>query len=267
MADHPTATVVPADALLDLARARAWGFYAALVCAILLLAGPMAPFLVIPVGWPFLGEQLGVHQFHDIGVATLLWLMLIGLITQFRHARRQVGAMQQTLVIVILMLVATASARPATLLSPLLLPFGFAFLAAGLHPARGEIARIRWHLDLPAAAASVAAAVPLLAYAAQQLRLDSSALPMVAHGGHWTAMASLAATIAALALLSANRPRGWRIPAWSAGAAATLFGVASFSLQHQASSVAPVWSGLAVAWGIGFILLNEARIRHDGSLP
>jgi hypothetical protein len=238
-------------------RARLLGFYGAAAGAVLLLAVPMAPFLVIPVAWPVLSEQLGIHQFHDIGVASLLWLMLIGLAAQFWKPRRQVAAMQQTLIVVLIMVGATALARPGTLLGPLLLPFGLAFLAATLHPLRGQIVQVGRRFDAPVFALFAMGAGPLLVYAAHQLRLDSTLIPLAAHGGHWTAMATLAAAILALALLLATRPPGWRIPAWSAGSAAMLFGVASFSLQHQASSVGRGWSLLAVAWGASLIVVSE----------
>jgi hypothetical protein len=187
--------------------------------------------------------------------------MLLGLVAQFSHPRRQVAAMQQTLIVIVVLLGATAVGRPGTLLSPLLLPFGLAFVAALLHPARDEIARLGRCVDRPVFALSAIAAGPLLFYAAQQLRLDSSVLPLVAHGGHWTSMASLVAAVLVLALLTATKPLGWRIPAWSAGAAMILFGVASFSLQHQASSIGRGWSLLAVVWGASLIVLNEIWAR------
>lgn len=255
------AVLVPGAGTPEVARARLWAFRVMLALAVLLLAAPMAPFLIIPVGWPFLGEQLGVHQFHDVGVASLLWLLLVGLLAQLRRPVRQVGAMQQTLIVALLMLGATAIARPATLLSPLLVPLILAYGVAAVHPARREVARIRWRLDPVVAGFVAVAAGPLLAFARQQLSYDFSALPVVAHGGHWTTMATLATAIPVLALFSATRPRGWRVPAWSAGAAAILFGVASFALDHRPSSVGPIWSALAVGWGAGFIVLSELRQR------
>jgi hypothetical protein len=236
-------------------------FWIALITAVLMLALPMAPFLVIPVAWPFLAEQTGTHQFHDVGVATLLWLMLLGLLVQFRGARRQVGAMQQTLLVIGMFIGATAVTRPATLLQPLMFSFALPFVVAVLHPARLDVARIRWRLDPWLGAGAAMSAVPFLAYGWQQLRLDSSHLPLVAHGGHWTTMATVAAAIPALALLGAGRPSGWRVPAWSAGGAAILLGVASLSLQHRPSSVGPAWSALTIVWGLSFIILGIARSR------
>lgn len=222
----------------------------------------MAPFLVIPVAWPFLSEQLGAHHFHDIGVATLLWLMLIGLLVQYRGPERQVAPMQQTLVVILVLVIATAIARPGTLLGPLLLPFGLAFIAAALHPSRREIGRLRTPPDLPLLLLAAAAAVPAFLYARGQLRLDSSGLPVVAHGGHWTSMATLAAAVVVLAVVASTKPRGWSILVWSAGGAALLFGVASFFLQQQASSIGQHWSALVVAWSLAFLVAGSVRLAR-----
>jgi hypothetical protein len=258
MADEPLATPDPS-------RLRYRAFLLALGLAVLLLALPMAPFLVIPVAWPFLGEQLGAHQLHDVGVATLLWLLLAGLLSQFRRTGEQVGGMQQTLLVVLVFLTATSIGRPGTLLQPMILAFLAPIPVALLHPARREVARVRWRVDPWVAVPAVAAAVPLLAYARGQLALDASFIPVFAHGGHWTTMAAVAASIPVVGLLAAGRPPGWRVPAWSAGLAAILFGAAFLALQHRPSSVGMGWSGMAVAWGLGFIVLSEVRGRRPVS--
>lgn len=242
-------------------RPRVLGFYVALTGAILLLAVPMAPFLIIPAAWPFLGEQLGIHQFHDIGVASVLWLVLMGLVVQYREPARHVAAMQQALVVILVLLAATAVARPGTLINPLLLPFALAIVAAAMHPSRREIGQLRRDLDLPLFAVAALAAGPAFIYVRGQLRLDSSLLPLAAHGGHWTSMATLAAAVIVLAFLSATRPRGWPVLIWSAGSAAFLFGLASFFLPHQASSVGQGWSVLAMAWAMAFALTGIVRWR------
>jgi hypothetical protein len=78
----------------------------------------------------------------------------------------------------------------------------------------------------------------------RQLGLDHSALPLAAHGGHWTAMATLAVSIVVLVLLAATRPRGWRVPVWSVAGAALLFGAVSATLPHMPSSIGPIWGAL-----------------------
>jgi hypothetical protein len=260
--------VIPVAATLDrvaprLARARRLAFYVVLTAALLLLAGPMAPFLVIPVAWPFMAEELGAHRFHDIGVSTMLWLMIVGLFMQFRHARQQIAAMQQGLLVIVTMLALTALSRPETLAtpSPLLLFFGLAIAVAALHPARADIARLRLRADPFVAGVALLAAGPVFVYARGQLRLDHSALPLAAHGGHWTAMAILTVALVLLALLGSTRPSGWQVPVWSAGATALLFGISSAALPHMPSSPGPFWGLLAAVWGISYVATAAVRFR------
>jgi len=251
------ADVAPAA---PLAGTRRWAFFLAVGAALLVVA-PMAPFLVIPLAWPFMAEELGVHHVHDIAVSAMLWLMVGGLLMQLRGAQRQVAAMQQVLIVVLTMLLLTAISRPQTLagFDPLFLVFALIFLAAALHPARSEIARVRLRADPFLAGLAILAAGPLLVYGWGQLRLDHSALPLALHGGHWTAMAILAVVIVALALLAATRPRGWRVPAWSVGGAALLLGISSAVLPLLPSSIGPGWGALAALWGCIFVATAEVR--------
>jgi hypothetical protein len=251
-------------------RVRRWAFRIVLAAALLLIAAPMAPFLVIPVAWPFLVEDLGVCLVHDVGVAVLLWWLIAGLLAQARDAGRQVGAMQQVLLVILAMVGLMALTRPATLLSPMLLFFGLVFVGAALHPARAELARMRQGADRYVAALGLIIAGPLLGYAVGQLRLDGSALTPATHGGHWTTMATVAVLIFVLALLAATRPCGWRVPAWSAGVAALLFGIASASQPDVPSSIGPAWGALTAVWAVVFVLVAEWRFRRQGagtSLP
>jgi hypothetical protein len=230
--------------------------------AALLLAVPMLPFLVIPFAWPFLAEQLGVHRVHDIAVSSMLWLVLAGLLAQLKSPARQVGAMQQVVLVSVSLLGTTAITRPATLLGPLTVILLLGIATAFLHPARASVVRLAKRFDRVIAVYALASAVPLGMFAVGQLRLDAPWMPIEAHGGHWTAVASLMIAILALALLSATRPAGWRVPAWSAGCAALLYGIASVALPLMPSSIGPYWGALLAAWGLGLVLLAE--VRHRG---
>jgi hypothetical protein len=75
----------------------------------------------------------------------------------------------------------------------------------------------------------------------------------------------VAVSIVVLALLSATRPRGWRVPAWSAGGGALLLGISSAALPQMPSSIGPAWGALAAAWGVAFVAVAEVRYR--GSPP
>jgi hypothetical protein len=261
MADSPDPAIALGDVAPHLPRVRIRAFYAALTLAVLLFAAPAAPFLIVPVAWPFLGDELGVHQVHDIARATLMWFLVAGLLAQFRRAEHQIGAMQQVVLVVLVTLSTTAISRPASLLSPLLVVFGVALIVAALHPSRAEVVRMARRVDPLLTALALVAAGPLVMYGRGQLRFDADGVPIAAHGGHWTMMSVVAFSIVALALLVATRPRGWRVPAYSAAGAAVLFGVSSAVLPHRPSSVGPVWGALTAAWGIAFVLLAEIRYR------
>lgn len=88
------------------------------------------------------------------------------------------------------------------------------------------------------------------------------------HYGHWSAMGAYALSIVALAAVSALRPPGWRLPAWGAGTAATVYGVASLAAAGEASAALPLWAVLSIVWGIGFIVLAEReRDRSISAAP
>ena len=85
----------------------------------------------------------------------------------------------------------------------------------------------------------------------------------VVHYGHWSAMGAFNLVIAGLALVAALRPPGWRLPAWSAGLSALLFGAASIANPGDASALNVYWSVLAIAWGVGFIVIAEVTKRES----
>jgi len=89
----------------------------------------------------------------------------------------------------------------------------------------------------------------------------------VVHYGHWSAMGAFNLIVAGLALVAALRPPGSRLPAWSAGLSAVLFGAASIANPGDASALNVYWSVLAIAWGIGFIVIAEAMRRESAPTP
>ena len=85
----------------------------------------------------------------------------------------------------------------------------------------------------------------------------------VVHYGHWSAMGAFNLIITGLAFVAALRPPGWRLPAWSAGLSALLYGAASIANPGDASAANRYWSVFAIAWGIGFIVIAEATKRES----
>jgi hypothetical protein len=94
---------------------------------------------------------------------------------------------------------------------------------------------------------------------AAQLSPEETAL--VEHFFHWPGMAAVAAAIILVGLLAALRIRGWRVSAWTAGLALAYYGLVSVLTPGDASSGGSLWGGLAIAWGIVFIILAEREAR------
>jgi hypothetical protein len=84
---------------------------------------------------------------------------------------------------------------------------------------------------------------------------------------HWTTMSGLVLGIAAVALLTALRPSGWRIPAWCAGLAAAVYGLASVVYPRYAGASGRGWGTLALAGGVAFIAVAEVERRLRETLP
>jgi hypothetical protein len=94
---------------------------------------------------------------------------------------------------------------------------------------------------------------------AAQLTPEETAL--VEHFFHWPGMAAVAVAIILVGVLAALRIRGWRVSAWTAGLALAYYGLVSVLSPGDASSGGSLWGGLAIAWGIAFIILAERQAR------
>ena len=129
-----------------------------------------------------------------------------------------------------------------------------------LHPAQGEFFRRGAALSRTLLAITVSDAVPLVAYAldmAAQAR-DLEGPPH--HVQRLSTMAAMALAIVLTGLLAALQTRGWRIPAWSAGTAAILFGLASVVFPDQPGTVGRGTGGVAIAGGVLFIAVAEWEV-------
>jgi hypothetical protein len=81
------------------------------------------------------------------------------------------------------------------------------------------------------------------------------------HADRLAEMAATAVAIVLVALLAAVQPRGWRISAWSAAAAAMVVGLASVVFPDAPGAMGRAWGAVAVAWGLMFGLAAEWQAR------
>lgn len=241
----------------SLGRFHRPAFYVAVVGALALfgvLLRDMLPLVV--TGWY---TDIGSHRLHDLNFFALIWLALIGLVLQlYDPADRVTAVVVPVLVMGPLAVLAVTTGSSIAMLPILFTVVGL--VVAALHPAGRSILRVDRVEDVDARLLGllVVAAVPLLAYAGDQLVTQYTVADEHAALVHYGGMAVLAVLILLFGLLAAVRRRDWRFAAWSAGVLAVYLGASSAAFPALASSAGPMWGGLAVVWGVGFVVAVEA---------
>ena len=199
----------------------------------------------------------------DLGYGVLFGIILTaGLLVQLRGPERKIAGLQQAFLVVPALVVGSAIASDSQNLVPALIILPAIGILLALHPAREEFLRrgaaLRWTL----LAITVIAAVPLVAYA---LDMGAQARDLEGpphHVQRLSTMAAMALAIVLTGLLAALQTRGWRIPAWSAGTAAIVFGLASVVFLDQPGAVGRGWGGVAIVGGVLFIAVAEWEVRR-----
>lgn len=254
------------------------------------------------LGW-FAEEGAISHRVHLIVFGWVFVLSFVGLLAHLRRPETKVAQMYQVLIalgfIVATTIIVDRLVDPVVI-SFLILPL----LLVALHPNRSGLRRPSTNMSKTLMALALVATIPLSVDAFVQVRIgldasrvapqiledideslsdaeferqfnaaarratDSAAeAEQVVHYGHWSAMGAFNLILIGLALLAAVRPPGWRLPAWSAGLSAVLFGVASIANPGDASAINAYWSVIAIAWGIGFIVIAEVTRRDSAPSP
>jgi hypothetical protein len=67
--------------------------------------------------------------------------------------------------------------------------------------------------------------------------------------------------IALVAALAALRTTGWRVPLWSAAAAAAVWGLACVFRPDAPGSEGRIWGLLALVWALAFALAGRREAR------
>jgi hypothetical protein len=169
---------------------------------------------------------------------------------------------------------AVAVAAVLTQTSMQLLPAGALLLIAGilyvLGPHRTDAPpvaasnTVRWaaRIDTPTLLLTLAAAPPLLWFAAEMVRSARAGLypndDITAGFNHWPMQAALPLAILATAGLAALRQVGWQVSAWTVTVGTAWMGVFSVAYPHHAGSFGRIGGGAAIVWSI---LLAAATLR------
>lgn len=220
------------------------------------------------------------HRVHDVTFGLLVTTGIVGLLAQLRRPSKYVAGMLMALIPFTGLLLAAALVDAGEIIeridqdsgtlrrNPLYLVAAVTLVAALLHPAgRGffrsfSVSRVNW---LMLALVGIAA-VPLLSYASNQIRLQQGSLSnehVVL--GHYAFMAALSFTIIGVGLLSSLRPDGWRLTAWVTGLLPALLGLTSIIYPDASSSLDLIWALAAIAWGVAFIAWAE--LTKDAKVP
>jgi hypothetical protein len=147
----------------------------------------------------------------------------------------------------------------------------FAALTLGatvLHPAGRDlfrsfsVARVNWVM----LALVIMAAVPLLAFAVANLRLQMSVANDHAALGHYGFMAAFSLTVIAVAVIASLRPVGWKLSAWTAGLLPALLGITSLIYPNIDSSLDRGWSMAAIVWSVALVAA-AVLTRNPRPLP
>jgi hypothetical protein len=102
-------------------------------------------------------------------------------------------------------------------------------------------------------------AVPLIGYALSMAAQARQLAGPPHHVLRLTTMAAMAVALPLVGLLAAFQTRGWRIPAWSAGIAVAVFGLASLIFPYDWGSAGRAWGSVAIGGGALFVVVAELR--------
>jgi hypothetical protein len=223
-----------------------------------------------------LGSFLGMahfteplHRIHDLTYGFLFTTAVVGLLAQLRRPSKNVAGMLMALTPwVALLLAAVLSGDAGVIRSAerMLVATG-TIVAVVVHPRRRDlfrsfsISRVNWVMF----GLVIAVAVPLIAFAATNVGLQSTSTSEHAVMGHYGFMAAFAFTVIGVGLLASLRPEGWRIPAWVAGLLSAFLGVASLVYSDVDSSLGPGWALAAIGWGAAFVAAAALTPTPEGS--
>lgn len=210
----------------------------------------------------FLDEETVVH---DLGYGAITGLLVpAALLAHVRRPGTAVAALQQ------LALCAAAYALAGAIADA-----GYLLLGAGLglvllallvlHPVGGMFFALPDEVSPLLAGAALLPAVPLTLYALDAAERQRTGAPPVDFHvglGSWGGLTAMGFGIALTAGLAAARTTGWRVPTWSAAAAAAVWGGGSFLHPDAPGSEGRIWGALAVAWAVLFVLAAHAVQRR-----
>jgi len=199
----------------------------------------------------------------DLGYGALVGIILTtGLAVQLRAPQRKIAGTQQAALVIPALLIGSAIASDTQNLFPALIVTTAVGILLALHPARGEFLKKGGVISPTLLAITILGAIPLIAYAVEMGAQARDLQGPPHHVQRLSTMAAMAFAIVLTGLLAAAKTPGWRIPAWSTGAAAIVFGLASMAFPDNPGAPGRGWGILTVASGFLFIAVAEREARR-----
>ncbi|CAN5578848.1 hypothetical protein BH20ACT2_BH20ACT2_09370 [soil metagenome] len=258
-------------ALRDVLRTlRASPIFSVYVLATLVVAAVIGLITVnvIDLGMTHFGEPF--HRTHDIVYGALFATLALGMVAQLRNPQRNIAAVVMAQLPFAGLLLAAALAGDLDRIvefNPLRNAAAVAVVVALLHPAGRtflrsfSLPRISW----PMIALVGIAAVPLLAVASTDIRLQQTVTDEHRFMGHYGFMAAFSYTVIGVGLLASLRPVGWRLSAWVAGLLPAVLGLTSLLYPGASSSLDAAWALAAIGWGVVFVAVAARTEDPAGS--
>ena len=209
-----------------------------------------------------IGPDQEIHAVHNAVVASLLIILTAPPMLDVARARERAA---RPLAILVVLAVAGLAAMalaltPDPFILPVLVLIGVLWWLApsregAIPPGRPSLAML---------AVVIAGAVLLIPYAIENAGLQrTDRTSDHAAFFHWVETSFTAAGIVLVGLLSAVKPRAFRMATWCAGLALAVLGAASVLFPGYASALASPWSWAALAGGLAFMGVGEWEARRS----
>jgi hypothetical protein len=205
------------------------------------------------------------HRIHDFTFSLLIGTAAVGILAQLRTPSENVAGQLMALIPWVGLILAFVFSNAWIPFAPAPILGALTLLATILHPTGRDMLRSFGisRMNRLMLALVMIAAVPLLAFASTNIRLQRTMTNDHAALGHYGFMAAFSLTVIGVGLLASLRPDGWWLTTWVAAVLPFLFGVASVVFRDLDSSVGLAWGLAAIAWGV--VLVAAARfIRRGG---
>ncbi len=256
-------------------RRRTVSFYVVASVFVAAIVGLLGPLLIdIVVGWLPVGvweaiygsEEIhagsGAHRIHMLSQAAIFWGLVVAIALQLKRPENRLAPMLQAVAlgvafVVIDLVAGSFSAEEGPLVAGVI-------LLALLHPARSRLVRPSLR-DRAMLALAAVAAIPGVVFAIDQIGTQQLAIVGDEHAefGHWASMAVFAVAIVIWTLIASSDLSGWRVSAWSAAAAAVIYGAASLVHPGLPSAAGTGYALGAIAWAATVAWRAEVAAMSD----